>query len=237
MKNSKGKYDKLLTIFLVIIFIALIATIGPFIYNEIKTGLAIKKGLDTFEDTSNHEKEIQTVEVNKDEEKEAYANVAKGTLEDILNELNSERYSKTSEGNSNSSSTQTENYEPVGKIKISRTNVNYPIYGNISKNTLESGVAIAYGPGLNQAGNTVIYGHNFRNGKFFSNNKKLKSGDVIDITDLDGNTVEYKIYSIYITTPTDASYMIRDTEGRREISLQTCTDDNSKRLIIWATAD
>lgn len=237
MKNSKGKYDKLLTIFLVIIFIALIATVGPFIYNEIKTGFAIKKGLDTFENTSNHEKEIQTVEVNKDENKDAYADVEKGTLEDILNELNSEKNSETSEDNSNSSSIQTENYEPIGKIKISRTNINYPIYGNISKNTLESGVAIAYGPGLNQAGNTVIYGHNFRNGKFFSNNKKLKSGDVIDITDLDGNTVEYKIYSIYTTTPTDASYMIRDTEGRREISLQTCTDDNSKRLIIWATAD
>lgn len=234
MKNSKGKYDKLLTIFLVIIFIALIATVGPFIYNEIKTGLAIKKGLDTFEDTSNHEKEIQTVEVNKDED----VDVAKGTLEDILNELNSESNSETSEDISSSNpTTQTENYEPIGKIKISRTNINYPIYGNISKNTLEAGVAIAYGPGLNQAGNTVIYGHNFRNGKFFSNNKKLKAGDVIDITDLDGNTVEYKIYSIYTTTPTDASYMIRDTEGRREISLQTCTDDNSKRLIIWATAD
>jgi len=28
--------------------------------------------------------------------------------------------------------------------------------------------------------------------------------------------------------------MTRDTEGRREISLQTCTDDSSKRIIIWA---
>ena len=28
--------------------------------------------------------------------------------------------------------------------------------------------------------------------------------------------------------------MNRDTNGKREISLTTCTDDTSKRLIIWA---
>ncbi len=233
MKNSKGNYDKLLTFFLIIIFIALVATLGPFIYNEIKTELAIKKGLDTFEDTANHEKEVQPEQANEDEN----VDVAKGTLEDILNELNSEENDESDESRTGQNSTQTGSYDPVGKIEISRTSVNYPIYGEIKKSTLESGVAIAYGPGLNQAGNTVIYGHNFRNGKFFSNNKKLKSGDVIYITDLEGNKVEYKIYSIYITTPTDATYMVRDTEGRREISLQTCTDDNSKRLIILASAD
>ena len=31
--------------------------------------------------------------------------------------------------------------------------------------------------------------------------------------------------------------MKRETNGRREISLQTCTDDSSGRIIIWATAD
>ena len=28
--------------------------------------------------------------------------------------------------------------------------------------------------------------------------------------------------------------MLRDTAGKKEISLSTCTDDSSKRLIIWA---
>lgn len=235
MKNSKGKYDKILSIFLIIIFIALIGTLGPFIYNELKTEIAIKKGLDNFEDTANHEdkNETRNEQINED------VDIAKGTLEDILNELNSEEnigadeetYSSTLHPN------QAINYNPVGKIEIQKTNVNYPIYQDITKVTLEAGVAIAYGPGLNQTGNTVIYGHNFRNGKFFSNNKKLSKGDIIYITDLEGNKLAYRIYSIYITTPTDASYMIRDTEGRREISLQTCTDDNSQRLIIWASAD
>lgn len=32
----------------------------------------------------------------------------------------------------------------------------------------------------------------------------------------------------------DFSYATRDTQGKREISLSTCTTDPSKRLVIWA---
>ena len=49
--------------------------------------------------------------------------------------------------------------------------------------------------------------------------------------------MEYTIYNTYITSPEDSSHMDRDTEGRREISLVTCTDDTNSRLVIWATAD
>ncbi len=36
---------------------------------------------------------------------------------------------------------------------------------------------------LNKPGNTVIAGHNYRNSRFFSNNKKLNIGDKIYVTD------------------------------------------------------
>ena len=91
-----------------------------------------------------------------------------------------------------------------------------------------------YGPGLNQIGNTVIAGHNYRNGGFFGNNKKLELGDKIYITDAYGNKVEYTITNKYLTTDTDFEYASRDTQGKREISLSTCTSDASKRLVIWA---
>lgn len=235
MKKDKGNYDKLLSVFLVLIFTALIFTLVPYFYNEIKSELAVHQALNDFETTSSENKN-QTQEENEE------VKAAQGSLEDILNEMNSDD-SQTSgeEGESTSSSKEDYsrpiNYEAVGKIEIPKTHVNYPIYSEIAKKTLEAGVAIAYGPGLNQVGNTVIYGHNFRNGKFFSNNKKLVSGDKIYITDLEGNRVEYRIYSAYITTPTDGNYMIRQTDGRREISLQTCTDNNRGRIVIWATAD
>ena len=50
-----------------------------------------------------------------------------------------------------------------------------------------------YGAGINQAGNTVIIGHNYRNGLFFSNNKKLNNGDKIYITDNNKNKLDKKI--------------------------------------------
>ena len=121
-----------------------------------------------------------------------------------------------------------------GTIKIPKTGIEYPVLGKLTTRSLEIAVAIARGPGLNEVGNTVIYGHNYRNGLFFSNNKKLSNGDKIYITDASGEKVTYVIYHIYQTTPNDASYMQRETNGRREISLQTCTDDSSGRIIIWA---
>ena len=127
-----------------------------------------------------------------------------------------------------------EDYEVMGKIEIPKTGVEYPVLERVTVRSIEMAVAIAYGPGLNEVGNTVIYGHNYRNGLFFSDNKKLSNGDKIYITDKYGDKVTYEIYNIYQTTANDATYFTRDTEGRREISLQTCTDRGDGRIIIWA---
>lgn len=126
-----------------------------------------------------------------------------------------------------------EGYEMLGTIKIPATKCEYPILAQVTKHSIEVAVAQLYGPELNTPGNVVIVGHNYRNGMFFSNNHKLKMGDSIYITSPE-ETVVYEIYNMYYTSPDDAEYMRRDTEGRREISLSTCNDDSSQRLIIWA---
>ena len=136
-------------------------------------------------------------------------------------------------------------YNVAGKIEMPTVRLQYPILGDkvngswqvTDANAIEVSVAIQYGVGLNQVGNTVIVGHNYRNGLFFSNNKKLSNGDSVYITDNSGNKVKYIIYNKYETTPEDTDYMLRDTAGKREVSLSTCTDDSSKRLIIWAKAE
>ena len=66
-----------------------------------------------------------------------------------------------------------EGYEIKGRIEIPKTKVDYPIFADNTKRTLEMGITIAYGPGLNEPGNTCLYGHNYRNSLFFSNNDKL----------------------------------------------------------------
>ena len=62
----------------------------------------------------------------------------------------------------------------------------------------------------------------------------LVEGDKVYITDTTGQKITYIIYKIYTTSPEDGSYLDRDTAGKREISLTTCTDDSQSRLIVWA---
>ena len=123
-------------------------------------------------------------------------------------------------------------------MEIPATNFSYPILeAPPSKKAIETSVAMLYGAGVNQVGNTVIIGHNYRNGLFFSKNKKLNNGDKIYITDNDGNTLTYTIYNKFETTPEDTSFYQRDTNGKPEVTLSTCTDDSKARLIILARAD
>lgn len=126
----------------------------------------------------------------------------------------------------------------VGRIEIPKTNLNLPVLEEVTKKSIETSVAILYGPGLNKEGNTVIVGHNYRNGTLFSNNGKIAVGDKIYITDTSGRKVTYIVYNTYTTTPEDSEYMTREVkQGDMEISLSTCNDDSSKRIIVWAKAE
>ena len=130
-------------------------------------------------------------------------------------------------------------YPVVGYIKIEKTSVEYPILLDISPGALDTAVGVMYPstPKINQPGNVVIIGHNYRNNKFFSNNKKLEIGDEIQITDLNGKTLTYKIYEKFQTTETDTEFITRDRGNNIEISLSTCTDDAKARLILLARVE
>lgn len=224
MFNSK--YSKVLTVILIVVIIGIVSTMGYFVYDIYVVKSKNNKAQEIVDQFSNASvrKEFDKVD-KKDEEDESMAD---NPLEQI-----------SSGEDKNVSSPKTEKvymegYEVMGTIEIPRTGVNLPVLSEVTKKSLETSVAILYGVGLNEQGNTTIVGHNYRNGLFFSDNRKLQKGDVIYITDQSGNRVSYEIYDSYQTTPSDAKYMERDTEGRREISLSTCNDDSSARLIILA---
>lgn len=88
--------------------------------------------------------------------------------------------------------------------------------------------------GVNKVGNTVIQGHNYRNGLFFSNLSKLSNGDKIYIKDTEGTQITYEVYKNFSAEATDTSFYNRDTAGKREITLSTCTEDSAIRTIILA---
>lgn len=239
------KYSNILTMILIFFVVAICGIIGYFAYdlfNSNNINSNAQSAIDEFESatqTVKKNKEKNTVVENKIEENTTN-NMSMLTpldpVEPIQNEVTDEPATEVPEEKVEPEKVYMENYEVMGTIEIPKTGVKYPILDRVTVRSIEIAVAIAYPQNaeLNKEGNVVIYGHNYRNGLFFSDNKKLSNGDKIYITDKYGEKVTYEIYNIYQTDANDASYFVRDTEGRREISLQTCTDSGDGRIIIWA---
>ena len=215
-----SKYSRFLTVILIILIIGILGTIGYFIYDTLVIKEKNNKAKEVSEEFSRYVKRE-----NEDDEN--------GELDrSLLDSVNSVKKESVSE--QNSEKVYMEGHEVIGTIKIPKTGIEYPILEDMTTRSLEIAVVKLYGVGLNQPGNTTIVGHNYRNGLFFSDNNKLNNGDTIDITDQSGETVTYEIYERFMTSPNDAEYMQRDTEGAREISLSTCNNDSSQRLVILA---
>lgn len=231
MLNSK--YSKVLTIILIIaivIIVGLLGFIGIDWYKAYTVGKDTQNSLDQFNSYIENNQ-------NNDNNANFENNIDNNN---IIEEPNNNNIIEEPSDNNNNSNHEGLTYKGIkvaGVIEIPKTNVKYNVLDDPSAKAMEVGITIIYGPGLNQTGNTVLAGHNYRNGTFFSNNNKLSSGDKIYITDLSGKKVTYTIYKKYKTDPNDFSYATRDTNGKREISLTTCTDDSSARIIIWAKED
>lgn len=225
-----NKYGNVLTIILIVLVVVILLGLGFLAYKYI------------IKPNSDNDKKI-----------EAFTEIDKGTLDDEKEDDNNKEENSNdvidieapTETNNNSSSNQTKTkprykgFVMLGYITIPKTNVKEPILDTVTPESLNTAVAVLYpsNPQLNQPGNTVIIGHNYRNGKFFSNNKKLSVGDKVKIKDASGTELTYNIYEIFETTEQDTSFYNRDTNGKAEITLSTCTDDSKARTIILARAE
>lgn len=125
-------------------------------------------------------------------------------------------------------------YHAIGVINIPSIDVNYPILSTYSDELLKIAPCKFHGPNPNAVGNLCIAGHNYKNDKFFSKVPKLEIGDIIEITDLSGKTIQYSVYNKFIVNPDQLESTSQLTNGRREITLITCTNDNKQRHIIKA---
>lgn len=224
-----NKYSKFLTVILVIVIIAVIGLLCFLGYDFYKKYYITKEADNILEQFDGQVANVQ-------EEENIVSNEV---VTPIINEevVTPSQGNNDNNGSSNSSGLTYNGFNVIGKIEIPKTNVKYPILETVTKKSIEKAVARLYGPDPNEVGNCVIVGHNYRNGLFFANNKKLNEGDKIYITDNSGRRVTYNIYKKYTTTPEDFDYATRDTKGKREISLSTCTDDIKHRIIIWAVEE
>ena len=232
MLNSK--YNKFLTVLLIaiiVVVVGLLGFLGYDVYRKYTIEADSDDAISRFEEAVKRQNRVPSDDV-------VYENTdvnGEGTISpDIdMNTLNSESSSGSSSG---TKTVKYKGYDMIGTIEIPKTSIKYPIIksNDVSINSLEIAICNLYGELNVKGSNAVLVGHNYKNGTFFSNNKKLNKGDEIYITDIYGNKVTYVIYKKYETSTGDFDYATRDVGDKREISLSTCTDDTKRRLIIWA---
>lgn len=126
----------------------------------------------------------------------------------------------------------------IGTLYIPKTGLTTAVFSNSSVSQMEKMPCFLYTTGgLNKPGATLIVGHNKRNGKLFSNNKKIEVGDEFYFKDYDGVELKYNVYSKFTTTDGDMSFL-NPNETSPVIALSCCTDANDEnRIIILGRAD
>lgn len=127
---------------------------------------------------------------------------------------------------------------PIGTLYIPKTKLNTQVYSSVTVDELEKMPCFLYTTGgLSKPGITLFVGHNKRNGKLFSNNKNLEVGDEFYFTDYEGTELKYTIYSKFITTEDDISFLNSEVDVP-VIALSCCTDaSDENRIIILGRAD
>lgn len=239
-KKKVYRFNFILSIFLVCILVSL------YIYAEYDRNKSEETSLGIMNDFNNEVQEDNTMAKNNvlvvvlDESKEH------SDTEVMINNNDNSGGNTNSQSSSNRRNVQTTSdgfkYTTIATIEIPKINLQYPILDGEtdSEDETEALLKISptkfWGSDPNNVGNFCIVGHNYRNSKFFSKVPTLENGDIIEITDLEGKTLRYSIYNKYEVVPEDLGCTSQLTNGKKEITLITCTDDSKMRVIVKARA-
>lgn len=243
-------YGKLLTIILIIVIILIIGILAFFAFRIFNSSVTTKKALDavaefdknaSIDNTQQNQTTNNAEEQTNNSDSEENNDNSSLSLDDIINQNANSTDGNTSiyqNSQNNSKDTYLNGYKVIGTISIPSINIEYPILGENNSTTLKSAIVAVYPDNpetsVNEPGNLVLWGHNYKDGTFFSNIKKLTTGEKIYIKDISGRKIAYQVYNSYETTDSDMSYARRDVNGAREITLSTCAVASGKRDIIWA---
>ena len=121
-----------------------------------------------------------------------------------------------------------------GIIEIPKLKLEYPIIDKTSEEAMKVSITKFWGKEVNDIGNFTMAGHSYLNGTMFGSNRKLNIDDIINMTDLKGKTIQYKIFDKYIIDPNDVDCVKSIDGNTREITLLTCTNGRKNRLVIKA---
>lgn len=118
-----------------------------------------------------------------------------------------------------------DSYSCVGKLEIPALWLTLPIISECTKANLK--VAPCLYSGSAYTNDMVIAGHNYNT--HFKNIGKLRQGDEIIFTDMDGNVFRYIVDATENLQPTDIEDM---TSGEWPLTLFTCNSSGSLRVTV-----
>lgn len=175
--------------------------------------------------------------VTKNNNEETTDNTTKKIINDVLIIALDERQTDTEPEEAPLVEEQTyttdsgEDYEAEAILKIPCIDLTYPVLSKTSDELLKISLNKYWGNGPNQIGNYCIVGHNYASGKMFGKLHRMGIGDTA-ILEKDGKSVTYEAYDKFVVEPDDVSCTSQLTGGRREITLITCSNYGTQRLII-----
>jgi len=120
-------------------------------------------------------------------------------------------------------------------LRIPSLNIEYPVLSDTSDELLKISLNKVWGPDPNEVGNYVIAGHNYKSGKMFGKLSGISIGDELEVEDLSGRKITYKVYDTYIVNPDNTQCTSQLTNGKREVTLITCRNSGKQRFIVKAT--
>lgn len=126
------------------------------------------------------------------------------------------------------------NYNTEAIVSYPKLGISYPVLADESDALLKVSVCKYWGPKPNEVGNYCIVGHNYKSGKMFGKLSMAQNGDQVILKDLSGKSVTYGVYNIYKVDPTDVTCTSQLTNGKKEVTLITCTNFGKERLVIKA---
>lgn len=204
MKKNRKIYS--IIIIFIILFIIIVVSVDEYKEKNIEKN---KKQYDVKNLSSNYNKEIEgALKVEEIKENQEYPK------EEVIEDY--------------------KGYKVSAKLEIPKIKLETYVLEEFSNDSLNVSVTKFWGPNPNEAGNLCIAGHNFQRKNMFRNLKKLEVGDTFYISDNKIGKLEYEVYELYRVTPDDISCLSQETEGKREVTLITCTNDSKKRIIVKA---
>jgi LPXTG-site transpeptidase (sortase) family protein len=120
----------------------------------------------------------------------------------------------------------------IAILTIDKLGLKYPVLKETTEENLKVAPTKFWGADPNEVGNFCIAGHNYGNAQHFSGLSNLVIGDIVKVMDTKGISVSYKIYAKNLINENDLECTSQITDGKKEVTLITCTDDKSQRLAI-----